>query len=163
MKKSGFSMIELVFVIVVLGILAAVALPRLTATRTDAEYVKALNDLETLIRDIQNYYYSKGAENMPTLGRTNKNDIYLDLKQMTNVPLDYTNPAEPDYYIGSKPCYKVDVVRLDRGGEFAAVVNRDIIAMILKPSFRDIKPACEMLRKHQLFRQYDWNHAVLFK
>ncbi len=35
-KRSGFSMIELVFVIVVLGILAAVAVPRLAATRDDA-------------------------------------------------------------------------------------------------------------------------------
>jgi len=36
-KRFGFTMIELVFVIVVLGILAAVAVPRLAATRTDAE------------------------------------------------------------------------------------------------------------------------------
>lgn len=34
--KNGFTMIELVFVIVVLGILAAVAIPRLAATRDDA-------------------------------------------------------------------------------------------------------------------------------
>jgi general secretion pathway protein G len=37
MKKSAFTMIELVFVIVVLGILAAIAVPKLAATRTDAE------------------------------------------------------------------------------------------------------------------------------
>ena len=34
--KNGFTMIELVFVIVVLGILAAVAIPRFAATRDDA-------------------------------------------------------------------------------------------------------------------------------
>lgn len=38
--KNGFTMIELVFVIVVLGILAAVAIPRLAATRDDANIAK---------------------------------------------------------------------------------------------------------------------------
>ena len=36
MKKSAFTMIELIFVIVILGILAAVAIPKLTATRDNA-------------------------------------------------------------------------------------------------------------------------------
>ena len=37
MNKKAFTMIELIFVIVIIGILAAVAIPRLAATRTDAK------------------------------------------------------------------------------------------------------------------------------
>ncbi|MDP3465308.1 MAG: type II secretion system protein, partial [Sulfuricurvum sp.] len=37
MKRSAFTMVELVFVIVIVGILAAIAIPRFAATRYDAE------------------------------------------------------------------------------------------------------------------------------
>ena len=37
MNKKAFTMIELIFVIVIIGILAAVAIPRLAVTRTDAK------------------------------------------------------------------------------------------------------------------------------
>ena len=40
-SKFAFTMIELVFVIVIIGILAAVAVPRLSATRDDATITKA--------------------------------------------------------------------------------------------------------------------------
>ncbi len=49
-KKSAFTMIELVFVIVVIGILAAVAIPRLAATRDDAQVTKA----KVLVSSIRN-------------------------------------------------------------------------------------------------------------
>jgi general secretion pathway protein G len=39
--KRAFTMIELVFVIVVIGILASIAIPRFAATRDDAEIAKA--------------------------------------------------------------------------------------------------------------------------
>lgn len=48
MKKNAFTMIELVFVIVVLGILAAVAMPRLAATRDDADIAKGRSDVAAI-------------------------------------------------------------------------------------------------------------------
>ena len=53
-------MIELVFVIVILGILAAVSIPRLTATRDDAEIAKMAANYTTLVNDIAAYYTSQG-------------------------------------------------------------------------------------------------------
>ncbi len=48
MKKSAFTMIELVFVIVVLGILAAIAIPKFAATRTDAVIAKGKSDIASI-------------------------------------------------------------------------------------------------------------------
>ena len=53
-------MIELIFVIVILGILASVAIPRLAATRTDAEIATTVSNLRTLISDLSSYYVVKG-------------------------------------------------------------------------------------------------------
>jgi general secretion pathway protein G len=41
MRRNAFSMIELIFVIVVMGILAAIAIPKFAATRDDANIAKA--------------------------------------------------------------------------------------------------------------------------
>lgn len=46
--KSAFTMIELVFVIVVLGILAGIAIPKLAVTRDDATMAKIKADIASI-------------------------------------------------------------------------------------------------------------------
>ena len=58
--RKGFTMIELIFVIVILGVLASVAIPRLAATRDDAEVAKAATNLTTAVSDLTAYYTAKG-------------------------------------------------------------------------------------------------------
>ena len=65
-------MIELIFVIVILGILAAVAIPRLAATRDDAEISKCATNIQTTVSDVGAYYTSQGK--------------FGTVAQMTNVP-----------------------------------------------------------------------------
>lgn len=72
-------MIELIFVIVILGVLASVAIPRLAATRDDAEVAKAATNLTTAVSDITAYYTAKGHFKSTTAnGSTGTNNVTFD-------------------------------------------------------------------------------------
>ena len=77
--KKGFTMIELIFVIVILGILASVAVPRLASTREDAEISATVANLRTLVSDASSYYVANGTFK-PKGTQANWRDV-------TNVPL----------------------------------------------------------------------------
>jgi len=59
-SRNAFTMIELTFVIVILGILAAIAIPRLSATRDDAKNVKLAQNVMIGAGEIASYAVAKG-------------------------------------------------------------------------------------------------------
>ena len=58
--KKAFTMIEIIFVIVIIGILASVALPRLAATRDDALIAKNSEYIMGIMTEISTYIVAKG-------------------------------------------------------------------------------------------------------
>ena len=89
--KKGFTMIELIFVIVILGILASVAIPRLAGTKADAEISAAVANLRTLVSDANVYYVAKGG--FEATGSGAATSITTTWSQITNVPVDDPNKA----------------------------------------------------------------------
>ena len=71
--KKAFTMIELVFVIVILGILASVAIPKLAATRDDAEVMAGVQRINSLVSDVGSYYTAHG--------------VFAEVSDMTNEEL----------------------------------------------------------------------------
>ena len=53
--KKAFTMIELIFVIVIIGILASIAIPKLAGTRDDAKISVMLQNIKILTNEITSY------------------------------------------------------------------------------------------------------------
>jgi len=92
MKRAGFTMIELIFVIVILGILAAVAIPKLAATRDDANVAKSITDIATAVQDMGAYYTAQGQ--------------FGNVADMTNVQFSSEGnlTTNPSYQVGGVDC-----------------------------------------------------------
>ena len=110
--KKGFTMIELIFVIVILGILASVAIPRLAATREDAEISAAVANLRTLVSDATAYYTAKGE-----FGSTTKwNEITIvPLGDAGSNAVGTGNTATAKLKAGGKDCIGVQLVNKTNG------------------------------------------------
>lgn len=58
--KKAFTMIELVFVIIIIGTLAAIAVPRLNASRQDAEALREFKHIVSVLDEAQQYFAAHG-------------------------------------------------------------------------------------------------------
>ena len=140
--KKGFTMIELIFVIVILGILASVAIPRLAATREDAEISAAVANLRTLVNDVSAYYTVKG-----TFDNVKWNEI-------TNVPTD-----KPEGKVAENNSLKVGgqncIDFLIAGKNTGATLNTSASAhIVIAKKKKDISALCTQVQNSEPLKAY---------
>ncbi len=92
--KRAFTILELVFVVIILGILVAIALPKLSSSKDEAQISKSLNNLKTLINDIS--VYALKNDNLSTLSTmSNVNEVEnIQLKDFSGVREVYFRVGE---------------------------------------------------------------------
>ena len=118
--KKGFTMIELIFVMVVLGILASIPIPRLHGTKEDAEIATAIANLRTLVSDAAAYHAVKDKFADTTKWNEFTN---VPLKNNSDVDLAATANATDAAYLaaGKKSCIGVQLV--NKNGDVPAHIE----------------------------------------
>ncbi|WP_406546450.1 Tfp pilus assembly protein FimT/FimU [Succinimonas sp.] len=135
LRARGFTLIELVVVIVILGILAATAAPKFMDLQRDARISK-LNGLKAAIRSAENMTRSKaviaGLERYPAL--TGSTVYYVCLNDAATVKCNSTNGVSVSY-------------------GYPAALNSEITTGLLRALDIDAVPSGDTNRK-----QHDWQY-----
>lgn len=104
-RRSGFTLVEVLIVVVILGILAATVLPQFTSASNDAKESALVQDLQTLRSQIELYKFQHN-ETYPAAGTTNEKTFLDQLLLSTDAdgttgPIG-TKPFGP-YFVGQFP------------------------------------------------------------
>jgi general secretion pathway protein G len=94
MKRNAFTMIELVFVIVIIGILTAIAVPKFLAVRDSANSAKEVANLRTGINDVASQYLLTGSSvGLPTFASFNINCFDYNISTDGNMTISDINTS----------------------------------------------------------------------
>ena len=140
--RYAFTTVELIFVIVILGVLATFAIPRLALSRDDANFVQILANIKQLMGDVTTYNASQGEisrnaqdmTNVPNVsfsGSVNLNNLtypqYLIFKANDCVlKFSFVNDAGGHVVVKLDPSVTIDDCRvLERNNEFVGLKNNE--------------------------------------
>ena len=101
MKRAGFTMIELIFVIVILGILSAVALPKFIGVSEQAQVGKLKAYVGTVNRTVSPALWAEsiGTADAGKVGKGTKDystDLVASLPNLAQINSDGTDLTSPD-------------------------------------------------------------------
>ncbi len=107
---GGFTLVELMIVVAVIGILAAIAVPKYSETIRRSQEARTLGNL-AMFRKTLALYQADTELNPPTTNPTS----FLVPKYISSIPLKYTPPYHPE---GNDVSYGNAAAMSDSGGDW---------------------------------------------
>ena len=148
--KKAFTMIELILIIVFIGVLSAIATPRISTTRDDAVLVKTMAEIRTAIEEINAYYISQGKLALDTTNNKVK------FKEMTNAGV-VGSSGDLGFFAKNERCISLKFFAADQNCLGVDISEQGLCKKLWKaPEFKRfsqtmIKPAQGALPAHISF------------
>ena len=122
-SQSGFTLVEILIVVVILGILAAIVIPQFTEASTEAKTSSLCTDLQTMRSQIE-LYKIQHNDDLPAAGVDTEADFISDMTAQT----DIAGAVGTDYgpYIQQIPTNQFNnrkTIRLEGAGVNTAGAN----------------------------------------
>ena len=120
--KSGFTLVEILIVVVILGILAAIVIPQFTEASTEAKTSSLCTDLQTVRSQIE-LYKIQHNDNLPA----SAGEASADFERRMTTQTDIAGAAGADYgpYLQKIPTNQFNDLNTVRVDGAAAGANTD--------------------------------------
>jgi len=111
--KKAFTIVELVFVILIIGVLSAVMIPKLMASRDDAKIAVALSDVGRLVSEISIFYTAYGSFDANLSRLTSVKDVNYTSRWDSMTEKGTITYYTPKNRRGVEPCLTVSIQNED--------------------------------------------------
>lgn len=99
MGKHSFTLIELLIVVAIIGILAAIAVPNFLHARTKAQVTRVIADMKTMDQQLRLYWldYNRPPVSDYVLGKNSIIRLSTPMAYMSSVPVDPYRAGKAEY------------------------------------------------------------------